>query len=476
LGKLKEAAETYKQGLAVDPSNAALISSLKDVEAAIEDTSMGGLGNIFGPDMWQKLASNPKLSHYLSDPQVLTKLQQIQSNPKNMSAYMQDPAIMQIMLGLMGLDGGVANSKEEMEDMTSRAQDDLATTRAATLPKEEVIPEPIKEFTIRDQSDELKTLGTNAYKSRDFEKALGYYDQAYELDSTNIAVLTNKSAVLFEMEKYTECIALCEKSVEEGRSLRIDFKIIVRALGRMGSAFEKIGDLNNAIKYYEKSLSENRTADILQKLREAESLRKKRDIESYIDPKLSDEAREKGNEFFKLQQYAESVKFYADAIKRNPSDARNYSNRAASLTKLMALPEAEKDCNEAIKLDPKFVKAYIRKAAIQFAKREYQKCMDTCTLALEQDVEKKHVNEIQGQVSKAYYAMNQANSQGTNEEKYQRAMQDPEIAQIMNDPVMQTILKQMQDDPKAGQDHMKNPAIYEKIKKLINAGIISTSR
>jgi hypothetical protein len=55
LGKLKEAAETYKQGLAVDPSNAALISSLKDVEAAIEDTSMGGLGNIFGPDMWQKL-------------------------------------------------------------------------------------------------------------------------------------------------------------------------------------------------------------------------------------------------------------------------------------------------------------------------------------------------------------------------------------------------------------------------------------
>jgi stress-induced-phosphoprotein 1 len=104
---------------------------------------------------------------------------------------------------IRNLISGVANSKEEMEDMTSRAQDDLATTRAATLPKEEVIPEPIKEFTIRDQSDELKTLGTNAYKSRDFEKALGYYDQAYELDSTNIAVLTNKSAVLFEMEKYT---------------------------------------------------------------------------------------------------------------------------------------------------------------------------------------------------------------------------------------------------------------------------------
>jgi stress-induced-phosphoprotein 1 len=244
----------------------------------------------------------------------------------------------------------------------------------------------------------------------------------------------------------------------------------------MGSSFEKMGDFNNAIKYYEKSLSENRSADILQKLREAENMRTKRDTEAYIDPKLSDSQREKGNEFFKLQQYAESVKCYADAIKRNPSDARNYSNRAASLTKLMALPEAEKDCNEAIKLDPMFVKAYIRKAAIQFAKREYQKCMDTCTLALEKDVDKKHENEIQGQISKSYSAMNQLNSQGTNEEKYQRAMQDPEICQIMADPVMQTILKQMQDDPKAAQDHMKNPAIFEKIKKLINAGIISTSR
>jgi len=44
----------------------------------------------------------------------------------------------------------------------------------------------------------------------------------------------------------------------------------------------------------------------------------------------------------------------------------------------------------------------------------------------------------------------------------------------MNDPVMQQILQQAQSDPKALQDHMKNPIVQKKIQKLVNAGIIRT--
>ena len=42
----------------------------------------------------------------------------------------------------------------------------------------------------------------------------------------------------------------------------------------------------------------------------------------------------------------------------------------------------------------------------------------------------------------------------------------------MNDPVMQQILQQAQNDPGALQDHMKNPAVRQKIQKLVTAGII----
>jgi stress-induced-phosphoprotein 1 len=44
----------------------------------------------------------------------------------------------------------------------------------------------------------------------------------------------------------------------------------------------------------------------------------------------------------------------------------------------------------------------------------------------------------------------------------------------MSDPVMQQILQQAQEDPKALQDHLKNATIRQKIQKLMNAGIIKT--
>ena len=69
----------------------------------------------------------------------------------------------------------------------------------------------------------------------------------------------------------------------------------------------------------------------------------------------------------------------------------------------------------------------------------------------------------------------QSASQLSPEETMARAMSDPEISQIMNDPVMQQILQQMQSDPKALMEHMKNPMIASKIRKLISAGIIRTA-
>ena len=62
-----------------------------------------------------------------------------------------------------------------------------------------------------------------------------------------------------------------------------------------------------------------------------------------------------------------------------------YSNRAASYTKLGAMPEALKDAEKCIELDPSFVKGYTRKGAVQFFMKEYDKALETYQEGLKLD-------------------------------------------------------------------------------------------
>ena len=74
-----------------------------------------------------------------------------------------------------------------------------------------------------------------------------------------------------------------------------------RAFGRIGSAYNKLDDLENAIKFYSKSLTEHRTPDILTKLRLAEKAKTEADRTAYIDPQKAEAAREEGNTAFKVR-------------------------------------------------------------------------------------------------------------------------------------------------------------------------------
>ena len=84
----------------------------------------------------------------------------------------------------------------------------------------------------------------------------------------------------------------------------------------------KKNDLKEAIKYYQKSLTEHRTADILNKLHEVERQEAEAARLAYLDPQKANEAREEGNAHFKNGDFAGAVKSYTEAIKRDPKDPR----------------------------------------------------------------------------------------------------------------------------------------------------------
>ncbi|KAJ5037416.1 uncharacterized protein L3040_007591 [Drepanopeziza brunnea f. sp. 'multigermtubi'] len=502
LGDLIGALDAYEEGLKLDPNNAQNKSGLASVQRAIDAEAKAdgvtgdpsaGLGSMFkDPQVIQKIAANPKTSKFLADPSFMTKLQYIRDNPSDVQGVFQDPRMVQVLGVLMGIDmmagtqdprGEPGSAPQEVEEDVPMADAQPAPAQAQQpkkAPSPEPEPEPMDEEAAekakaKAAADEEKRLGTENYKKRNFDQAIAHYSKAWDLHK-DITYLNNLGAAYYEKGDYDEAIKACEKAVEEGREVYADFKMIAKALGRIGSSYEKKGDLEKAIENYKKSLTEHRIPETVNKLRAAEKNKLEAARAALIDPAKAEEARELGNAKFKESDWPAAVAAYSDMIQRAPEDPRGYSNRAAAFMKLLEFPSAIDDCNTAIKKDPNFIRAYLRKAQAYFGMREYSKCVDVCTEASEVDATKANAREIQQQQEKAYAAMYSARENETEEQTKERISRDPEIVEIMQDPIMNSILQQAQGDPAALQEHMKNPRIRVKIQKLVAAGVIRVGR
>ncbi|CAK7245149.1 MAG: Hsp90 cochaperone [Sporothrix thermara] len=529
---LVRAYDAYTQGLKLDPNNKGMKTDLENVERAMDyELREGGnaaasagnssfppsmpdeMGSMFSdPALLGKLAANPKTAAYLQDPTFVQRLQAIQKNPKNVQDIFSDRRMIEVMGVAMGLDfdlmtGGAAADAAAAAAAAAEPSSSSATTSAAaaaaaaaaatSAPKkteekpavveEEPVDEEMEEVEdddakakreAKEAADQEKALGTASYKKREFDDAIAHYKKAWELHK-DIIYLNNLGAAYFEKGDYQAAIEACTQAVEEGRELLADFKIMAKAYARIGLAHERLGQLDEAIDNYNKSLREQRTPDVVAKVRAAERRRIEEAKQAYIDPVKAEEAREEGNRKFKEMDWPGAVQCYTEMIKRAPTDPRGYSNRAAAYAKLLELPSALDDCNAAIKHDPKFIRAYIRKAQTYFFMRKYSDSVDACTEAERVDKEfhnGANAREIEQQQQKAFAAMYSARDNETEEQTRERIMQDPEIMSIMQDPVMQSILQQAQADPAALNEHMRNPTIRTKIQKLIAAGVIRVGR
>jgi len=309
-----------------------------------------------------------------------------------------------------------------------------------------------------------KQLGNEAYKKRDFAEAHRHYDRAIELEPTSMALYSNKSATYFEEGNYDACVEQCTKAVEVGREQRADFAQIAKVYARIGNAYMKQDRLEDALIYLQKSVAEHRDPEVVKKHKQLETDLKEKQRQAYIDPAVSEEEKMKGNDFFKKGEYPNAMRHYNEAIKRNPENAVLYSNRAACYMKLVEFPRAVDDCDTCIKKDPKFIKAYIRKGAALVAMREFSRAQKAYEDAL-------RVDPTNQEAMEGLRTCMQSNDEDP-EKARERAMQDPEVQEILRDPGMRLLLEQMSQDPSAAREHLKNPEIFQKLMKLREAGIV----
>jgi len=485
IGQLKEAKASYEAGLKLAPQDAALLDGMKSVQQAMDAPGPGVINPGDDPIKQAIMAGmqSPHMAEHMKDQSFVQLLMQIlqapagQSQQLFMAAMQQDPRFQELLMGGLGKGGGKGGAAPSAASKPAPKREEKVEVSAPCRPVEKKKEdEALDERTdAQKTADAHKVKANELYKKRSFEEALAEYQKAIDAEPNDATYYTNMAACLMEKGDYEKCLATCQAVLDKRYEMNgelpggASFEKIAKVYNRMGSCYQRQKQFDTAIEYYGKALTEDNNKNTRNALRECERAKEKFEADSYLDPAKAEECREKGNELFKAQKYAEAKTYYDDGIKRNPKDAKLYSNRAACLNKLGAAPDALKDLDKCLELDPKFVRAYARKGQTHFLMKENHKALKAYEDGLKIDPDNQEL--IQGR-QQVMYAVQSGQNQGTDQEQVAHAMADPEIQDILKDPQINIVLQNMQDNPARINEYMQDPKIASAMNKLIAAGVL----
>ncbi|OVA15535.1 Tetratricopeptide TPR-1 [Macleaya cordata] len=103
--------------------------------------------------------------------------------------------------------------------------------------------------------------------------------------------------------------------------------------------------------------------------------------------------KDQGNEFFKAGNYLKAAAIYTQAIKKDPSNATLYSNRAAAFLHLVKLNKALADAEMTITLNPQWDKGYFRKGCILEAMERDDDAIAAFQIALQHNPQSTEVSK-----------------------------------------------------------------------------------
>lgn len=470
LKKYAEAEETYQAGLTACPGDASLTSGLKEVQdarAKTEAAQNSPFGNIMG-----KLITHPKFGEWMSDPVMAQKIQMLQSNPNvALQSAIGDPSMHPVLEAALGIKLGGPGDFGAGEETGNGSSSTPAPAPAPAPPKE--LTEEEKQAA---EISAIRTKGNEHYKKKEWDEALAAYDEVLEKDPAQISVLNNRIAVFMEKGELDVAEEEAKTAIEKARAARpTPFDLIAKIFVRWGKIYVKRKDLGTALEYYEKAQMEFKTKDVERLIKTTILDKKKADAKAYINPELAEEAKSRGNDAFRAQEWGKAIEEYEEAVKRNPKEPSYHNNLSATLCKVMDFQGAKREVEKALELDEKYVKAWARKGDIEFLQKEYHKAMDSYQKGLNLEPGNKLCSDG---LNKTYQMVNSNAGGEHDKERAAHAMADPEIQGILSDPVVRQVLQDLStQDPiaqAAGQKALQDPGMGAKIQKLIAAGVLQT--
>mmetsp|Transcript_2856 Transcript_2856/g.5495 ORF Transcript_2856/g.5495 Transcript_2856/m.5495 type:complete len:568 (-) Transcript_2856:221-1924(-) len=283
----------------------------------------------------------------------------IKTNPGN-GAYYNNRAAAQLMLGqtmrcvesceqCLKLDPGNLKALIRLgkaQAKLGKADEALATFKAA-LDKD---PTNSTAFTEKREAELLKQRMTRARETLaegDFKHALALAQAALRQapDSREMSLIRTRG--LIAAGDYDQAYSLTTKLMRDEQN---DAQLLLYR----AKCFYFQENFSNAIKHLQQALHldpDYKEAQLeIRKIRKLERL------------------KESGNTNFKARKFEDAFNDYSECLKVDEENslycAKLYCNRAASLQKMDRMEEALKDCDAAIKLNPDYGKAYMRRAAV----------------------------------------------------------------------------------------------------------------
>merc|ERR1712032_589253 len=176
----------------------------------------------------------------------------------------------------MGNEDALKNKKDKGEQEKEKKKQD----KYANMSEEEKM-----ETINKKKCEELKAQGNEHFKKKEFEQAMGYYNQAIEIYPKELSVYLNRAGINHENKEYKKVIEDCEYVIDN----TFDFQKRGRAYGRMGFAYEEMEDFDNAIESFNKSLLKNNDHRIKEALKKLQKRKEQIEAERYINPEIAEE-------------------------------------------------------------------------------------------------------------------------------------------------------------------------------------------
>merc|ERR1719195_1279424 len=379
----------------------------------------------------------------------------------------------------LGTATGGPGGNMQRDDSPASSPSKADPGKAAPEPPKEPTPEPISpeeqaEIHRKNKAEIVKKEGNEHYKAKKFEKALECYKIAQEIAPEVPAYLLNQAAVLMMTGDLDSCEKMCLDAIKVSREHLCDYTWDAKAYNRLATVAEKRGDLEQAVKHLEFSLQEISDSKVRSRLKKMKLALQKKKAADLINPEEALEYKAKADDAFRGGKWKEAIDLYQESIKRNPKDPKVYNNRSTALCKVMGWDAALEDVAKAISLNDKWVKPYLRKAKIEQALQQYHKALKTLKIALNM-VEDEEIPKVRQAMMELNMAIQSANmNRDSAATRQQRALEDPDIVSILQDPVIDGLLKRAKSgDGAALQKAMRtDEAVREKMELLIAAGII----